>query len=211
MRDVSIKVEPLSTRPNAAIIAIGAVCFDRLTGKLGEEFYATVTFDSAVKAGHVDGWTLQEWLAQGERTLSLLYDDGKKEPLSVALDRFNTWLRGLPGGGGTEYVWGNGATADITWLESAYINGCVGLRQDWHYRNVRDMRTIVDAAQVVDPAFVLPASTGTEHHALDDARNQARAIAAAFAVLRGAAGGKRQPYTRTITTNITTTADEDPI
>ena len=43
MKQLMVDLETLSTRPDAAIIAIGAVYFDKVTGETGDEFYCTIT------------------------------------------------------------------------------------------------------------------------------------------------------------------------
>jgi hypothetical protein len=83
-------------------------------------------------------------------------------------------------------VWGNGATMDISLTEEAYKFGGYGLTVPWAFRNIRDMRTIVDAADHVCPGFqsCVP-QVGTAHNALDDAKYQAMRIAECFAVIKG--------------------------
>ncbi len=168
----SIDLETLGTRYNAPVISIGVVQFDPDTGKLGATFYREIDIDSAIKAGKISGSTLAWWMQQSEKARRVFGPDNKVS-LATALDGLSTWLRGMAM---APKVWGNGASFDITILEHAYENGCVGLREAWHYTNVRDMRTLVEAAQLDKGDW--PKDVGTHHNALDDAKYQAMVISA---------------------------------
>ncbi len=168
----SIDLETLGTRYNAPVISIGVVQFDPDTGKLGAEFYREIDIDSALKAGKASGSTLVWWMQQSEKPRRIFSAENKVS-LATALDELATWLRGKAM---APKVWGNGASFDITILEHAYENGCVGLREAWHYTNVRDMRTLVEAAQLDKGDW--PKDVGTHHNALDDAKYQAMVISA---------------------------------
>lgn len=187
---ISIDLETLAARYNAAILSIGAAAIDLDTGKLGETFYREITLSSAMKAGKVSPDTLEWWLKKGEAAKRVFTGQAKKTPLSVALDELRTYV--LKHKDAT--VWGNGSSFDISILEHAYDNGCVGLTEPWAYWNVRDMRTIVDVAGIKKDEMK---RNGTHHNALDDAIFQAEVISAAWRKIRGAIGmlpaGKRSP------------------
>ena len=79
---------------------------------------------------------------------------------------------------------GNGATFDVTILDSAYQRG--GGESPWPFYAARDMRTIVDLAERLrgfDKKSV--ERIGVHHEAADDAAHQARVISAAYAALKG--------------------------
>ncbi len=87
----------------------------------------------------------------------------------------------------TAPLWSHGAAADGPWLAAAYE--AVGLPIPWHYRAPRDTRTCFDMAGIDDHSAWLaqhPGPLGIEHHALDDAICQARAVCAAYERLRQA-------------------------
>ena len=146
MLDFSIDLETLSTHPNAAIIAISAVAFDRTTGELGNVFYVEVDINDAIKYGHVSGDTLAWWMGNSSTNAAHLFSkDRVKQPLRRALMLLTAFLVS------TAYkqpfrVWGNGPTADITWLESAYRT--LSKFVPWEYRNVRCVRTAMEAAGI---------------------------------------------------------------
>lgn len=184
--DFAVDCESLGKRWDAPVIAIGAVAFDRRDGSLGQEFYQEIDFTSACKHARVDGETVAWWMRQNAEARQLFQETGRlKMALATALQEFTAWGRALPG---RVQPWGNGATSDITWLEHAYDTGTVGLRESWDFRSIRDMRTILDVAEYLTPGFNpwsgLPPD-GVAHHALDDAKCQAIAIANTFMHLKG--------------------------
>lgn len=205
-RDLSLDLETLSLRHDAAIISIGCVEFDRYTGEFGAEFYREVEFESAVKSGHVSGETLRWWMERDERAKRVFLNAEKKFALAVALDEFTTWVRSRQQNGG--YIWANGPAEDISWMRSAYVAGCVGLQPPWHYSNVRDMRTILDAAMTVDPSFKVKWARDATHHALQDAKDQAKAIAQCFTSLTG---GKPAKKAAPVKQAAAASTDDDPL
>ena len=185
MRDISIDLETLGKRYDAPVLAIGAALFDRDTGKIGSTFYEEIDFRSAVKAGRPDGDTIAWWMQQSHEAQRIFHStEVEKRHLATALQLFATWARGC--GKGTPMVWGNGATFDISILEYAYDHGAVGLQEPWHFANVRDVRTIVDAAETLTGKHPrdLVARVGTHHNAKDDAVYQAHLISTSFELLR---------------------------
>ena len=46
MNDVMVDLETLSTKPNAAIVSIGAVFFDPKTGELGDTYYQVIDIET---------------------------------------------------------------------------------------------------------------------------------------------------------------------
>lgn len=178
---ISIDLETLKARYDAAILSIGAAVIDLDTGKLGANFYREITLDSAMKAGSVSADTLEWWIGQSDKAKRVFTGQGKKTPLSVALDELRTFIMKHP----KATVWGNGSSFDISILEYAYDHGCVGLKEPWSYWDIRDMRTIVDVANIDKKDFP---TRGVHHNALDDAIYQAEVISAAWRKVRGSLG-----------------------
>lgn len=183
--DVAIDLEGLGLRPNAAVIAIGACALDRESGKLHPTpFYQVIKLDSALRAGTVDGSTLMWWVQQESEAREAIFSQeaqASARDLASTLASFNDWWRSL--NGDKICPWGNGATADITWLESAYQHS-VGLQTPWaaHFWTIRDQRTLLDAAWEAC-FFEKPAMKGLKHNARDDAIHQAEVVASAFRAL----------------------------
>ncbi len=182
MNDFSIDLETLGTRCTAPILSIGVQQFDIDTGKLGGTLYLEVDIDSAIRSGRVQGDTLSWWVTKNKNAQRVFAKSEAKLHLATALAELTTWMRSKSF---APRVWGNGATFDISILEYAYDHGAVGLKEPWHFMNVRDLRTLVDAAKTLaDFDKSLVASVGAAHNALDDATYQANIAHAAWAALR---------------------------
>lgn len=187
---ISIDLETLGTRVHAPIVSIGAVQFERSTGKIGETFYREIDINSAIRAGRVDGSTLCWWMQQGDKARRVFSDNGKT-PLAVALDDLRAFYLKTP----KAVVYGNGSIFDISILEYAYEHGAVGLRHPWDFWLVRDMRTIVEDAGMDGEAnkHLWPARQGVHHNALDDAVYQAQVISVAWQRIQKALTLLKQP------------------
>jgi hypothetical protein len=180
--DISVDCETLSTYHDAPIISIGAVRFDRTTGKLGATFYEEIDIESAMKHGRPSADTVAWWITQGHKAKDIFRSNEGKFSLATVLHNFATWCRSGPG---VPRMWAKGPAEDIAWLKHAYEVGGHGLTIPWHYSNVRDVRGIIELAEELR-GFTAKWSVdgGTEHNALDDAKHQANVISAAYAALR---------------------------
>mgnify|MGYP003655046633 CR=1 FL=1 len=160
MSNIMVDLETMSTQPNAAIVAIGAVKFGA-KGR-GEEFYKTIDLDSSVKAGgHIDPKTIIWWMGQSAEAHKAITGDNVS--LFVALQEFSKFV----GAKKEVKIWGNGAAFDNIVLGCAYDS--VNLTRPWNFWNDRCYRTIKNmfsnGIEFVEPEI--------KHHALDDAIAQA--------------------------------------
>lgn len=166
MQDVMIDLETMGQGPDAAIVAIGAIEFDRETREIGEKFYLTVDLESAVRLGGVmDPSTVMWWMRQSEHARQAL--DGKTD-IATALARFSGWLRGRADLGQVR-IWGNGSDFDNVILSSAYKR--LLLPTPWKFWNNRCYRTWKNEHHDVPMV-----RGGTHHNALDDAVSQAKHV-----------------------------------
>jgi len=158
---VMIDLETMGTRPDAPIIAIGAVMFDG--NEITDKFYVNIDLASAVDDGHavVDPKTVLWWMDQSGEARSSLRED-KKEMLT-ALYEFRDWLKPIK----PEGVWGNGASFDNVILSETYKR--MGLEPPWPFWTDRCYRTMKNMFPMLELERV-----GTHHNALDDAESQAR-------------------------------------
>ncbi len=164
-----VDIETLATSHDAAILSIGAVRFD----PFGEEidltgaFRANIDLQDNLNADRkVDGGAFEFWMQQPDNVrLGLL---ANKEGLFTALQKLINWYRG----GRMTRVWSHGATFDAVILGSAF--DAVNLPSPWHWRDVRDTRTLFDLAfkngRAPEPPPLLRAN---KHDALADAIRQA--------------------------------------
>lgn len=183
--DISIDLETVGSKFNAGILSIGAVAFNRHTGAIGPEFYASVKLVDTLCYGKVDAGTLQWWLKQGAAAAKV-FNDPKAMSLYEALRGLNDFIRARPA---NAPLWGNGSSFDITILEHGfYALGVEGFVPEWAHVDkptfwkIRDLRTLVDLAGL-DKASL--AFNGVAHNALDDARHQAKIAIAGFAKVAG--------------------------
>lgn len=164
MKHVMVDLETMSLSPNAAILSIGAVEFG--SEGLGEEFYARIRLDSAMReGGEVSASTIMWWLQQSDAARA----EFAKPACAInhALEDFSTYLSTI-GNVDEICVWGNGAAFDNVVLASAYHR--LGWTMPWKYWNDRCFRTV----KCLLPQEELPPREGTHHHALDDAKYQAQ-------------------------------------
>lgn len=167
MKDLMTDLETRGTVPGCAILSIGAVRLDPITGELGDEFYVVVNRQSCLDAGlHEDKDTMRWWAHQDGEARKVL--DQSEDPtvsvlLAEALAQFNTFVKQKPG----TRVYGNGADFDNPILSVAYRS--VGMKQGWAPYNGRCYRTLKSVFK--DPPMAK--REGTYHNALDDAKNQA--------------------------------------
>ena len=160
MNDIMLDLETMSTKPNAAIIAIGAVAFNK--NGIVDKFYSQVKLSSCKKAGlDIDPSTVIWWMKQEEEARSKFFDNNSSGDLLSALNGFTAFY--MTHGGA---IWGNGATFDNVILRSAYES--LGIDSPWPfwvdscYRTVKNLNPSVELKRV-----------GVLHNALDDAETQA--------------------------------------
>jgi hypothetical protein len=167
--DVMIDLETYGTSNNAAIASIGGVKFNRDTGDIFDPFYVQID-PSSYTGNHgfdIEVSTFLWWLGQGEEARKALYKPHEsRAPLHTALVQLGQWW---PKGA---KFWSH-ATFDAIVLQSAYRN--VVFRPPWHYRDVRDLRTLCDLAPhgMVEAELSRDKKGLTHHNALDDAQFQA--------------------------------------
>lgn len=163
---VMLDLETMGKRPDAAIVAIGAVKFDPDAMVIGDTFYRVVDLESAVRdGGRIDPATLLWWLKQGEQARSAITHAGHAHPIQQALFELSILL--CPQKGNEDvYVWGNGADFDNIILAEAYRRSSMAV--PWPYWNNRCYRTL----KGICPEIKIERS-GTHHNALDDAHSQA--------------------------------------
>lgn len=159
---IMIDLETMGNRPNAPIVAIGAVAFEK-HGTL-DLFYTTVSLESAVAAGGVmSPSTVLWWLRQSDMARGDMFD--AKTPIQDALHEFSEFVERFasesPG------VWGNGASFDNVILAETYRR--FGLEEPWAFWQDRCYRTVKNMYPDVKMERL-----GVHHNAQADALSQAR-------------------------------------
>ena len=177
--DVMVDLETMSSRPNAAIAAIGAVAFDMKNLTLGETFYTTIDLESCEKLGlHFSASTVSWWMRQGDQARRDVLA-GQQSNLSMAVADFSSWLCQYCVPKKNLKIWGNGANFDPVIMESAYYAADEPV--PWEFWGVRCFRTL----KGLYPNITMDERKGTHHNALDDAVHQAEHIFKIRRTLRG--------------------------
>lgn len=171
MLDLMIDLETLGIDQGAPIIAIGAVFFNPKTGELGAEYSATIDFESACGRRTPSASTIQWWLMQSDdaRAKVLNGDETMKHALEGLISFIDSNVKRSK-----VKPWGNGSTFDISILEDCFKDYYIDT--PWQYRNIRDVRTVVDVADSIGITRDMIEFEGTPHDALDDAKHQARYV-----------------------------------
>ena len=180
MKDLMIDLETMGKTPDGVIVAIGAIPFDLFSGATGDPFYVKVDPDSCVEAGlTIDPDTVAWWERQSPEARAEWQGtpESPAYPLREALRMFLGCYRHPE-----LKPWGNGATFDITILESAHA--AVGMRPPWNYRQPRDMRTLIDVAErKMGGKLKAKQPAHTKHKAIEDCRFQIAKCVAAMRIL----------------------------
>lgn len=199
--DVSIPCQTCKGGTTSGSVNDGGDCSDCMNTRMergyGDVFY--VACDNPTVGGSVeetdgsgviyrkypltrDPRTVQWWSEQSDEAQAAFVDP---VDLREALVRFTDWLDRIDPEPTAIRIWSHGAAFDPPILAAAYE--VVGLPVPWHYRAPRDTRTLFDAAGIEDHSALLarhPGPMAVSHHALDDAICQARAVCAAYMLLR---------------------------
>jgi hypothetical protein len=157
-----LDLETMGTCPDAAIMAIGAVYFDK--DRIESRFYEVIDLDSCVDSGGImEASTVLWWMVQNDAARKAITSQGVS--VLTALQHFNAWCQSL-GEKKDLAVWGNGSDFDNVLLNATYSR--MGMALPWYYYNNRCYRTI----KSLYPDIKIRRE-GTKHNALNDAENQA--------------------------------------
>lgn len=177
-KHISVDIETLGTQPGSAVISLGAVVFDPLTGQLGESFYvsfnATCMFGFTTDQGTVDWWKDQSDAAKSNLSVNNM-------SLETGLIRFHHWWKEVESDcelGDYARFWAKPPSFDEVLLDAAYK--IAGIKTPWHYRAPRCVRTLLDIAGIKERPM-----EGIPHYALDDAVHQALVVSDCYKAKRG--------------------------
>lgn len=164
-----IDLETMATEPDAVVLSIGACFFDIETGKVTSKFYMCLDIDEQKRCKRVvDPKTLAWWNSQSKDARKVFTE--KKYPVDHCLNEFTNFVL-ANGNMSSIYPWGNGAGFDISIMESLYR--MFDKKIPWLFYNVMDLRTFKRFAAANEK---VPKLDGVNHHALDDAINQAKYV-----------------------------------
>ena len=156
INNVMLDLETMGTGPNAAIIAVGAVRFDK---EVTDRFYEVVDLRTSIDMGlEMDPDTVMWWMQQSDAAREQFKREGKH--LSEVLCLFRKWIDA------DAIVWGNGAAFDNVILANAYRKQ--NTPAPWKFWNDRCYRTV----KSLNPDVKMQRK-GVYHCAVDDAESQA--------------------------------------
>ena len=165
--NLMIDLETLGISPKAPIISIGACFFDK--EGIYETFYVTLDTGEQMDSGKrvADSSTIKWWMSQEDAAKKVFKEDAIDT--ETALQTFVEFCLNHHDKKNTK-PWGNGATFDISMLES--IMSDYGISEPWMFYNIRDLRTFKE--YIYDGKDT--ERKGTYHNALDDAIHQAQVV-----------------------------------
>lgn len=144
--DVMFDLETLGTSLDSTIIQIAAAAFDIGTGEISSifEMSANISYNQELS---VDGNTLKWWLNENPALLQdILSGNGTGEGSSSEgiVREFHKWLTDFNNRYRRVYLWGNGPLFDNAMIYYQFEKQ--RLQKPIHFRNDRDLRTLVDVA-----------------------------------------------------------------
>lgn len=142
--DIMVDIETLGTEVDSTIIQIAGVAFDIEKGDSVAEFNSIADI-SKNNDNNITGDTLKWWLDTDAKLFNYLLTKGTGSSKEL-LEEFYNWLKELVTEYGQDnvYFWGNGILFDNKMIE--YQLKSIGLDYPIHYKNDRDVRTLVDIA-----------------------------------------------------------------
>jgi hypothetical protein len=163
--DVMLDLESLGTRPDCAILTLGAVKFDPfVTDKFGDSIYFRIDVDEQLAMGRqVQDDTLEWWMKQAQDVREEALGEDGRISLTSMYQQLNRFLVGV------NNIWCQGPAFDIVILENIYRQ--MGWPTPWQFWQIRDSRTLFGVHG--DPRE--KGKSGL-HNALEDCISQAQGV-----------------------------------
>lgn len=167
-----LDLETMGNQSYSAIVSIGAVEFDVVSGETGKEFYRGVSLQSAMDLGLVvNADTLMWWMNQNEQA---------RKKVTEGADSITRVLLEFANFCNTDYeIWGNSARFDLGILQNAYNKA--NLPIPWNFRKERCVRTLVSLNPIIQKEF---SYEGVAHDPISDCKNQIEYCSATWNSLR---------------------------
>jgi len=174
MKHTMVDLETMGNGPTSAVVQIGGVKFDPMTGTLGEKFTYNVSLPLEIDMGFdVDGSTIEWWMQQEHKTWM-----GQEFTPEIAWSKLALFLKG------SSYVWSH-STFDAPIIFYHFKKLKIGMPVK--YTAWLDLRTL---SQMTKGVYSIPKSVRPDdaHDALADAVYQAEWASKCYQILKG---GKR--------------------
>lgn len=173
---IMIDWETMGTGPRAAVVQLGAVRFNSISGEIcPRTFLMDVDLVSSINAGaYADHGTQDWWRERGGFKPSGSLTNPPRDVRTV-IGNFYVWANR------PKRVWAQGPSFDVAIME--YHCHCLRVDVPWDYHAARDTRTVYDLARQM--GWEKPAEE-VAHQALEDCQAQVRTLMSALAVVRRA-------------------------
>jgi hypothetical protein len=171
-KDVMVDIETFGNGRRALMVQFGACFFNRETGDIGATI--KINFDAVEMqkcGGEFDADTIYWWLSQSRQAQESIMIDLRSD-LRAAFLEIDKFLKP------SKQIWSH-ATFDFPIVMEAFKY--VGVKQSFHFRNARDIRTLLDLANFNHRDVK---RDGTHHDALDDCLHQVKYCVEAFKRLK---------------------------
>lgn len=168
--DIMVDIETLGTTSDSTIFQIAAIAFDITSGVRLDNFDRIADIEKN-DVMTVDGSTIKWWVDTDKELFAELLSRGRSSSDQV-LREFHRWLLDFTDDWKPVYLWGNGILFDNKMIQHQFNK--LGLHYPIHYKNDRDVRTIVDLACMKSGMKEKELKEGiykvdlVEHDALDD-------------------------------------------
>jgi hypothetical protein len=163
--DIMLDLESLGTRPDCAILTLGAIKFNPyVLDDFGDSLYLRIDVDEQLALGReVQEDTLQWWMKQAEDVREEALGEGDRVSLESMYKQLNRFVVGVTN------IWCQGPAFDIVILENIYRQ--CGWPTPWQFWQIRDSRTLFGVHG--DPREKGKAGL---HNALEDCVSQAQGV-----------------------------------
>ena len=171
--DIMLDLESLGTRPDCAILTLGAVKFDPFTpDAFGDSLYFRIDVDEQLALGReIQQDTLNWWARQADDVREEALGEEGRVSLETMYRDLNRFCVGV------ENIWCQGPAFDIVILENIYRQQ--GWPTPWQFWQIRDSRTLFGVHG--DPREKGKAGL---HNALEDCVSQAQGVQQIYHALR---------------------------
>ena len=169
MADIMLDLESLGTRPDCAILTLGAIKFNPyVLDSFGDSLYLRIDVDEQLALGReVQEDTLTWWSNQAEDVREEALGEGNRVSLTEMYRQLNRFCVGATN------IWCQGPAFDIVILENIYRQ--MGWPTPWQFWQIRESRTLFGVHG--DPREKNKAGL---HNALEDCVSQAQGVQQIF-------------------------------
>lgn len=183
--DIMLDLETLGNQHNPVITRIGMVTFSLDEGIAETEYFdylvkPTSCSDVGLNCRSMSGTdtTMDFWLKQPIHVIqeSVLNSFENGDQIKLVLSDISAWINNLRESGKDIRIYGNGPTADIIWLRSAYM--ACGMKIPWNFWEEVCVRTYKDIGRRLLGVDLNIPFEEVKHNPVDDCIFQIRQILA---------------------------------